>query len=143
MKKEDRKEIAQAAAKNIKSEADLNELKQMLTKMTLETVLNAELDEHLGYAKHDKSNTTNSRNGYTTKTLQTEDGQFELETPRDRNGDFEPQLVKKNQRRFVSMNDKILFLYDKVYQLAKSVIRSKKCTILIYLPLLFQRSPTR
>ena len=99
MKKEDLKELAQAAAKNIKSEADLNELKQMLTKMTLETVLNAELDEHLGYSKHEKSNTDNSRNGYTTKTLQTEDGQFELETPRDRNGDFEPQLVKKNQDR--------------------------------------------
>jgi len=52
MKKEDLKELAQAAAKNIKSEADLNELKQMLTKMTLETVLNAELDDHLGYSKN-------------------------------------------------------------------------------------------
>ena len=111
MKKEDLKNIAQAAAKNIKSEADLNELKQMLTKMTLEGVLNAELDEHLGYSKHEKSNSDNSRNGYTTKTLQTKDGQFELETPRDRNGNFEPQLVKKNQRRFVSINDKVLFLY--------------------------------
>ena len=110
MKKEDIKELAQAAAKNIKSEADLNELKQMLTKMTLETVLNAELDDHLGYSKNEKANTDNSRNGYSTKTLQTEDGQFELETPRDRNGDFEPKLVKKNQRRFVSMSDKILFL---------------------------------
>ena len=96
MKKEDLKEIAQAAAKNIKSEADLNELKQMLTKMTLETALNAELDEHLGYSRHEKSTTDNSRNGYSSKTLQTEDGQFELETPRDRNGDLEPQLVKKN-----------------------------------------------
>jgi len=111
MKKEDLKDIAQAAAKNIKSEADLNELKQMLTKMTLETVLNAELDEHLGYSKHEKSGNDNSRNGYTTKTLQTKDGQFELNTPRDRNGDFEPQLVKKKQRRFVSINDKIIFLY--------------------------------
>lgn len=111
MKKEDLQELAQAAAKNIKSEADLNELKQMLTKMTLETALNAELDEHLGYSKHEKAGSENSRNGYSSKTLQTEEGQFELNTPRDRNGDFEPQLIKKNQRRFVSMSDKILFLY--------------------------------
>lgn len=93
MKKEDLQELAQAAAKNIKSEADLNELKQMLTKMTLETALNAELDEHLGYSKHEKAGSENSRNGYSSKTLQTEEGQFELNTPRDRNGDFEPQLI--------------------------------------------------
>jgi len=48
--------------------------------MTLETALNAELDEYLGYSKHEKANNDNSRNGYSTKTLQTEDGQFELET---------------------------------------------------------------
>jgi len=73
--------------------------------------LNAELDDHLGYSKHEKTSTDNSRNGFSSKTLQTEDGQFELNTPRDRNGDFEPQLVKKKQRRFTSMSDKILFLY--------------------------------
>jgi len=111
MKKEDLQEIAQAAAKNIKTEEDLNEFRQMLTKITVEAALNAELDDHLGYARHEKTNTDNSRNGYSTKTLQTEDGQFELDTPRDRNGDFEPTLVKKNQRRFISMSDKILFLY--------------------------------
>lgn len=111
MKKEDLQEIAQAAAKNIKTEEDLNEFRQMLTKITVEAALNAELDDHLGYAKHDKANTDNSRNGYSSKMLQTEEGQFELDTPRDRNGDFEPQLIKKNQRRFVSMSDKILFLY--------------------------------
>jgi len=111
MKTEDIQALAAQAAKNIRSEHDLNEFKQLLTKMTLETVLNAELDDHLGYDKHDKASTGNSRNGYSTKTIQTEDGQFELKTPRDRNNDFEPSLVKKKQRRFVSMNDKILFLY--------------------------------
>jgi len=111
MKKEDLQEIAQAAARNIKTEEDLNEFRQMLTKITLEAALNAELDDHLGYARHEKTNTDNSRNGYSTKTLQTEDGQFELDTPRDRTGDFEPKLVKKNQRRFISLSDKILFLY--------------------------------
>jgi len=111
MKKEDLQAIAQEAAKNIKTEEDLNEFRQMLTKITVEAALNAELDDHLGYSKREKISTDNSRNGFSSKTLQTEDGQFELNTPRDRNGDFEPQLVKKKQRRFTSMSDKILFLY--------------------------------
>lgn len=111
MKKKELQAIAQAAAKNIKSEEDLNEFRQMLTKITVETALNAELDDHLGFDKHEQSGSGNSRNGVTHKTLQTEDGQFELATPRDRAGSFEPQLVKKHQRRFTSMDDKILFLY--------------------------------
>lgn len=111
MKKEDLQAIAQEAAKNIKTEEDLHEFRQMLTKITVEAALNAELDDHLGYSKHEKTSNDNSRNGFSSKTLQTEDGQFELSTPRDRNGDFEPQLVKKKQRRFTSMSDKILFLY--------------------------------
>ena len=102
------------AAKSIKTEKDLNEFSQKLTKITVEAALNAELDDHLGYAKHDSSNNNeNSRNGFSSKMLRTEDGQFELETPRDRLGSFEPQLVKKQQTRFTSMDDKILSLYAK------------------------------
>ena len=111
MNKEDLQEIAQAAAKNIKTEQDLNAFRQMLTKITVEAALNAELDDHLGYERHEKANASNSRNGFSSKTLQTEEGQFELNTPRDRNGDFEPELVRKKHRRFTSMDDKILFLY--------------------------------
>lgn len=111
MKTEELKAIAEQAAKNIKTEQDLNEFRQILTKITVEAALNAELDDHLGYARHEKTGRGNSRNGYSSKTVQTEEGQFELDTPRDRNGDFEPQLVKKQQRRFTSMDDKILFLY--------------------------------
>jgi transposase-like protein len=85
----------------------------MLTKLTVEAALNAELDDHLGYEKHEISTSANSRNGYTSKTLQTEDGQFELDTPRDRQGGFEPRLVKKHQTRFTSMDDKVLSLYAK------------------------------
>ena len=96
----DRKElqaIAQAAAKNIKTEADLNEFRQMLTKITVETALNVELDDHLGFSKYEQSETDNNRNGFTSKTLQTEDGQFELNTPRDRAGSFpvcQPDLIQ-------------------------------------------------
>jgi putative transposase len=111
MKKKELQAIAQAAAKNIKTEEDLNEFRAMLTKITVEAALNAELDDHLGFDKHEQSESDNNRNGVSHKTLQTEDGQFELATPRDRAGSFEPTLVKKHQRRFTSMDDKILFLY--------------------------------
>lgn len=111
MKKSELQAFAQEAAKGIKTEEDLNDFRQMLTKITVEAALNAELEDHLGYGKHESSDTNNSRNGYSSKTLQTEEGSFEVETPRDRKGDFEPKLVKKHQRRFSSMNDKILFLY--------------------------------
>jgi len=111
MNKEDLEAFAREAAKTFKTEKDLNDFRAMLTKVTVEAALNAELDDYLGYDKHGQSPSENSRNGVTRKTLRTEDGQFELNTPRDRQGDFEPQLVKKHQTRFTSMDDKILFLY--------------------------------
>jgi putative transposase len=83
----------------------------MLKKITVEAALNAEMDEHLGYGKHQKSTSLNSRNGKSSKRIKTEDGEFELDTPRDREGSFEPKLVKKHQSRFTSMDDKILWLY--------------------------------
>ena len=76
MKKEDLLAIAKEAAKNIKTEHDLNALTQMMSKITIEAALNAELDDHLGYDKHDVTDSTNSRNGYSSKTIQTENGQF-------------------------------------------------------------------
>ena len=95
------------------TEKDLNDFRAMLTKVTVEAALNAELDDHLGYARHEQADSDNGRNGSTRKTLRTEDGQFELDTPWDRQGNFEPQLVKKHQTRFTSMDDKILSLYAK------------------------------
>jgi len=113
MKKEELEAFAREAAKGIKTEEDLNDFRAMLTKVTLEAALNAEMEEHLGYDPHERTDSTNARNGYSKKTLRTEDGQFELETPRDRQGHFQPQLVKKRQTRFTSMDDKILSLYAK------------------------------
>ncbi|WP_408900996.1 IS256 family transposase [Photobacterium piscicola] len=111
MTKQELEAFAKEAAKGLKSHQDLLDFSQMLTKITVEAALNAELDEHLGYEKNQKDASINYRNGSSTKTLKTEDGQFELDTPRDREGSFEPQLVKKNQTRFTSMDDKILSLY--------------------------------
>lgn len=105
--------FAREAAKGIKTQKDLNSFSQMLTKITVEAALNAELEEHLGYEKHQQSSGGNSRNGFSSKRLQTEEGQFDVDIPRDRNSDFEPQLVKKHQTRFTSMDDKILSLYAK------------------------------
>jgi transposase-like protein len=111
MNKEALEAFAIEAAKTIKTEEDLNSFRQMLTKVTIERALNAELDDHLGYEKHKVTTGVNSRNGSTGKTLITEDGHIQLNTPRDREGSFEPKIVKKNQTRFTSMDDKILFLY--------------------------------
>ena len=87
-------------------------LKQ-LTKAILERALNAELSDHLGYAKHDPAGykSGNSRNGKTSKTLKGDFGEMELETPRDRNATFEPLIVAKNQTRWTGFDDKILSLY--------------------------------
>jgi transposase-like protein len=113
MNKKELEAFAKQAAKSIKSEADLTDFRKMLTKVTVEAALNAELDEHLGYARHEQSNQNNSRNGFSSKTIRTEDGEVDLDAPRDRDSSFEPQLVKKNQTRFTSMDDKILYLYSK------------------------------
>lgn len=111
MNKTELEAFAKEAAKSIKTPQDLNEFSQMLKKITVEAALNAEMDEHLGYEKHAQSVIKNSRNGKTTKRIKTEDGEFILETPRDRDGSFEPKLIKKHQSRFTSMDEKILWLY--------------------------------
>jgi len=113
MNKTNLKAFAKEAAKGIKTQEDLTEFSQILKKITVEAALNLEMDEHLGYDKHQPNSSSNSRNGYSTKQVITEDGCFELDTPRDRSGDFEPQLVKKRQTRFTAMDDVILSLYAK------------------------------
>ena len=105
--------FAREAAKSIKTETDLDDFRKMLTKVTVETALNAELDEHLGYQKHQSRTSSNSRNGYSGKSIITDDGEVDIDVPRDREASFEPQLVRKHQTRFQSMDDKILSLYAK------------------------------
>lgn len=107
------KALATEFAKNIKTEADLNQFSRMMKKIVVETALNAELTEHLGHEKHQPKKTTNTRNGYTSKKLLTDEGEFEINTPRDREGTFEPQLIKKNQTRITQMDSQILSLYAK------------------------------
>ena len=86
-----------------------------LTKRLVERALAAELTEHLGYEPHQEppGGTGNTRNGSTAKTLATEHGAVEVRTPRDRQATFEPQIVRKGQRRFEGFDDKILALYSR------------------------------
>ncbi|MFH1104129.1 MAG: IS256 family transposase, partial [Actinomycetota bacterium] len=86
-----------------------------LTKNVLEAGLEAEMSEHLGYDKHDPAgrNTGNSRNGTRTKKLLTEIGPVNIDVPRDRDGSFEPQLVKKRQRRLSGVDEMVISLTAK------------------------------
>ena len=86
---------------------------KQLTKRLVERALRAELTEHLGYAAHapEGRRSGNTRNGSTAKTVQTAHGDLPLQTPRDRQGSFEPVLVPKRQRRLEGFDEKVLALY--------------------------------
>ncbi|EMG7385669.1 IS256 family transposase [Salmonella enterica] len=107
------KALAAELAKGLKTEADLNQFSRMLTKLTVETALNAELTDHLGHEKNAPKTGSNTRNGYSSKTVLCDDGEIELNTPRDRENTFEPQLIKKHQTRITQMDSQILSLYAK------------------------------
>ena len=86
---------------------------RQLKKALLERALGAELSEHLGYEKGDPAGrgSGNSRNGYSAKTVLSEDGELELAVPRDRSGSFEPLIVPKGERRLDGFDDRIVSLY--------------------------------
>ncbi|MFT5317907.1 MAG: putative transposase [Chlamydiales bacterium] len=90
-------------------------LLQRMIGSTLERLLEKEMDDHLGYEKHtiEGRHSGNSRKGKSTKTVQSSFGPVEIEVPRERNGDFEPQVVKKRQRSVSSFDDKIISMYSK------------------------------
>lgn len=98
----------------IKDLKDVHEFVKALTAETIQEVLESELENELGYSRYDYKNkqTDNSRNGYSKKTVQSSQGEIELKIPRDRNGEFEPELVKKHQMDISGIEDKILFMYS-------------------------------
>lgn len=89
-------------------------IKKLITQ-SLEQMLESELTEHLGYEKHSSEgrNTGNSRNGKTHKTLKNDNGEIEITVPRDRNGEFDPVIVKKYERTIGPIEDKIISMYAK------------------------------
>jgi putative transposase len=111
-------ELIDSLLKNYKKPEDLvgeNGLLKQLTKQLLERAMAAEMTEHVGYDKHDAAgnNSGNSRNGNSAKTIKGTFGELALETPRDRNGTFEPQIIEKHQTRFTGFDKNILSLYSR------------------------------
>lgn len=109
-------DIIDQLAKNIKTEADLfgsDGLLKQLSKQLIERALAAELTESIGYDKNAKSDSLekNYRNGTSKKTIKTGNGEIEVDVPRDRNGEFEPALIRKHQRRLEGLDSQILALY--------------------------------
>lgn len=101
---------------DVKSFDDLKDVFKLMAGEMLENGLEGELDDELGYTKYDYRNKDgeNSRNGYSKKTLKTSFGETEIKVPRDRDGEFEPQLVKKNQTTLTGdIEEKILSMYAK------------------------------
>src|SRR5437588_3544664 len=90
-------------------------LLSQLTKRLVERAMEVELTDHLGYEPHQEppGGAGNTRNGRTPKTLVTEHGAVAIDTPRDRDGSFEPKIVRKRQRRFEGFDEKILALYSR------------------------------
>lgn len=111
-----RKELLDELLAGYQSPEDLTGPEGLLKQLTgalVERALGAELTDHLGYEEGDSEGegSGNSRNGSSPKTLLTEQGEIPIDVPRDRNGTFEPQLVRKHQRRFTGFDDKILSMY--------------------------------
>lgn len=94
---------------------DVQEMLKDLLGDTLQGMLEAEMDQSLGYSKYDYKNkdTDNSRNGFSKKTVVSSMGEIDLDIPRDRNGEFEPQIVKKNQTDISNIEDQVLSMYAK------------------------------
>ncbi len=113
-----RDELLDELLRDYKNPEDIigeNGILKQLTKRLLERAMSSEMTSHLGYEKNKKvpPSSDNCRNGNTTKKIQSDYGELEIVSPRDRNSTFEPQIVKKHQRRFTGFDDKIISMYSR------------------------------
>jgi len=106
-------QLGKELAQHVKTQKDLSDITGKLMKVVLESALNAELDGHLGYEKNEKSESrkSNTRNGFSKKTVKGDKGELEIKTPRDREASFEPKIVAKGKTRLEGFEDNILALY--------------------------------
>ena len=107
------KKLAEQMAKHVGSFEDIKAFQKQLMQSFIDTALEAEMEEHLGYPKHEKADKPNKRNGHTKKTVRSDTGDLEISTPRDREGSFDPALVGKHQTRITGLDDKIIMFYAK------------------------------
>lgn len=100
---------------DLKSATDIEDMFKQMSFPMLQVILEGELDDHLGYDKyeHTGDSTFNSRNGHSSKTVTTSFGDMELPVSRDRNGEFEPQAVRKHQRDVSDIEQKVISMYAK------------------------------
>ena len=116
----------------IESDSDLSNILgkegiiKQLSKCILERALEAEMQSHLGYDRYERNGSENARNGSFKKNLTTENGQLELEIPRDRKSNFEPVIIKKNQSRIEGLDEKIISLYAKGMSLSDIKIQMQE-----------------
>lgn len=112
---ENERQLVTAISENCTTPAELSAKLKDLFAGALEKMLEAEMDEHLGYEKNSVlgNNSGNSRNGYGKKTLKSEWGESEINVPRDRNGTFDPQAIEKRQTRTDDIETRILAMYSK------------------------------
>ena len=112
---ERKNELVELLAQDCTSINEIHDLLKDLFKGTIERVLDAEMDNYLGYAKHNNEgdHSGNSRNGYGGKTIQTQLGKTKLKVPRDRNGEFEPAIIKKYQTKSDDLEHQIIAMYAK------------------------------
>ena len=108
-------ELIRLLMADCESTGDIQSKLKRLFSGAIEQMLEAEMEEHLGYEKHsaDGNNSGNSRNGYNRKTITSDYGESEIAVPRDRNGEFEPQLIKNRQIRTDEIEHKIIAMYGK------------------------------
>ena len=111
MRKEDL--LSDEFLKQFKTDEDLNGFLAQLQKLGLEAILNGELDAHLRYDKHEKSITSNAKNGYSNKKVKTSFGESEIHVLRDRQATFNPMIVNKRQNMVDGLENVIVLLYAK------------------------------
>lgn len=99
--------------KQFKTGEELTSFFHALRKRAIEEMLEGELDAHLGYEKHQTSENRNSRNGHSTKTIKSENGQTEIKVPRDRDSSFQPMLIKKRESFIDGIENIIISMYAK------------------------------
>lgn len=110
-----KKQLLEELIKEIKTKEEFDAIKDQLFKRGIESLLNAEMTAHLGYPKHEKADDrrSNSRNGTTSKTVKTTEGELQIDVPRDRSGEFEPVTIPKHSRMSQQLEEVILQLYAK------------------------------
>ena len=98
---------------DIKSADDIQEALKDLLGGTIKSMMESEMEDHLGYKSHERSESTNARNGYKSKNVRSKYGEFQVEVPQDRDSSFEPTVVKKRQKDISAIDDKIIAMYAK------------------------------